>query len=461
MIEMGVSFVLGTVLAWLIAKTRESRLKERLLSKEDILSERENELHQAKQEKSQLQEQNHQLGQQVRELEVKQEENQKAANEKLQLLQDAKTQLEESFKSLSAQALQSNNQSFLTLAKSQLEKFQETAQKDLSGRQDKIHEIIKPVKESLERMDQKMEDIEKSRSLSERSLQNQLTHMMETHKELRSETSSLVSALRSPQTRGRWGEMQLKRVVEMAGMLEYCDFQTQQHHSAEGYNFRPDLVVQLPGSKKIVVDAKTPLNSYLEALEAEDPQLKKTKFLEHARHIRKHIDELSRKAYWNQFSSSPEFVVLFLPGESFFGAALEQDPSLLEFGADQNVIVATPTTLISLLRTVAYGWQQERLAENVKNIGNLGQELYKRLSDMTQHLSRLGKSLGQSVEAYNRTIGTIENRVLVSARKMNEVNLIGNNKELEKLDPLDHSPREPQAAELRSPDPPLSEGKID
>jgi len=384
----------------------------------------------------------------TKELETKLESEKQLGAEKIKLLNEAKSAFEDSFRSLSTKALESNNQSFLMLAKTQMEHFQGQAQNDLAQRHDKIHELVKPVKESLDRVDQKIQEIEKSRVQSESSLVTQIAQIQKTHLELRQETSSLVAALRAPQTRGRWGEMQLKRVVEMAGMLDHCDFTTQSSENTETGRLRPDLIVRLPGGKNIVVDAKTPLSSYLEALECPEPERRILKLKEHARHVRKHIEDLSRKTYWAQFKPSPEFVILFLPGESFFGAALEQDPSLLETGVSQNVILATPTTLISLLRAVSYGWQQETLTDNVKNLGMIGQELYKRMSDLGGHIQRLGRSLNQSVENYNKVVGTVESRVMVSARKMKDQKLIGNEPEIPQLETLEHRSRELTAPEF-------------
>lgn len=277
----------------------------------------------------------------------------------------------------------------------------------------------------------------------------QMRSLSEAHRELRSETSNLVAALRSPQARGRWGEMQLRRVVEMAGMIEHCDFVCQITERSEDGRLRPDMIVNLPGGKQVVVDAKTPLNAYIDGLQSSDPETKAQKMREHAKHVRKHIDELSKKSYWSQFRSSPEFVVLFLPGESFFGAALEYDPQLIEAGVSQNVIIATPTTLIALLRSVAYGWQQERLNQNVRAVADLGQELYKRLSDLGMHFSRLGQSLQKSVESYNRALGSLESRVLVSARKMNEMQIIGQMGQMPSIKGIEQSVRALSAPELQ------------
>lgn len=384
------------------------------------------------------------------ELETQAEQMTKHHDEKLQLLEESKQKLADNFQALSSKALEANNESFMRLAKNQFEHVLKEAHKDFDHRQDKIQDMVQPVRESLEKVSTKIEAIEKSRAQSESSLNEQMKAMGQTHQQLQSETSSLVAALKAPQTRGRWGEMQLKRCVEMAGMLEYCDFKTQESQNVRHTDarLRPDMIVRLPANKLVVVDAKTPLSSYLEALETNDLDKKNQKLQDHARHVRKHIDDLSKKAYWSQFQPSPEFVVLFLPGESFFSAALEQDPSLIEAGVRQNVILSTPTTLIALLRAIAYGWQQEKLASNIKEVGVIGKELYKRVSDMAGHFNRLGRNLAQSVDSYNKTVGSLESRVLASARKMNEMKFTQSQDEIGSLEALEVHPRKLQAPEL-------------
>ena len=366
-------------------------------------------------------------------------------------LEAARDSFADAFKVISAEALAKNNQSFLELARTSLETQHTVAKGELEKRQQAIGELVAPVKATLEKFEQQIHGIEKTRVDAYATLTEQVRSLAEGQGRLRTETGNLVKALRAPQTRGRWGEIQLKRVVEMAGMLDHCAFFEQESSTSEDGRLRPDLIIRLPGGKNIVVDAKAPLAAYLDALETDDEDLKKQKLQDHARQVRDHLVKLGRKAYWEQFQPSPDFVVLFLPGETFYSAALEADPGLIEQGVEQKVILATPTTLIALLRAVAYGWTQQALTDNAERISALGRELYERIATVAEHWAGVGKNLNDAVGAYNKSVASLESRVLVTARRFKELKVAGEDKEIRDLSPVEISPRTIQATELLPP----------
>ena len=364
-----------------------------------------------------------------------------ASGEKLALVQAAEAALRDTFQALSAQALHHNNEAFLTLARSALGEVQQRAAGDLDLRKAAIDDLVKPIRESLERVGAQLQTVETDRVGAYASLREQVRGLAETQQQLHGETVNLVRALRTPSVRGRWGEMQLRRVVEITGMLPHVDFREQQTVTTEDGRRRPDLVVQLPGERQIVVDAKAPLLAYLDALEATEDGLRDANMKEHARQVREHVASLSAKSYWAQFQTTPEFVIMFLPAESFLNAALQHDPTLMEFAADKRVILASPPSLIGLLYAVAHGWHQHSAAERALELSRLGRALYDRLRTMVGHFEKLRGALDGATAAYNQAMASLESRVLVSARRIKDFSATSTAPDLPLLEPIDRAAR--------------------
>ena len=368
------------------------------------------------------------------------------ALEKQAALEQLNLQLKDTFNAMATEALNSNNEQFLRLAKESLGQFHIKAEGELEKREKAVENMVKPIRDALEKTEKQVERMESGRQQAHGALTKHLETMAESHRLLQSETRNLVQALRRPEVRGQWGELTLKRLAELAGMVEHCDFQEQASVQTDNGQQRPDMIVRMPDKREIIVDAKTPLDAYLSAVEAVNDEERKTRLQQHARNVRARIRELSSKSYWQQFRHSPDFVVLFIPGDQFLSAALDVDHTLIEDALSQNVILATPTSFVALLRAIAYGWRQEVLAENAEVIREVGQDLYGRLATFAEHLSRLGRSLDSSVSAYNKAISSYDSRILPGAKKFTELGVTAR-KEPPRLEPIERSARHVEAPE--------------
>ncbi|MBS3759185.1 MAG: DNA recombination protein RmuC [Desulfobacterales bacterium] len=400
----------------------------------DTLSRREDELRSLQQQIAEHQKQN-------AELETTLEKERAAAEEKNRMIEEVKARMTDSFQAMAARALSENNQSFMDLAGTTLSGYLESAKQELKNREKAVNEVVQPIADALERYGREVRSMEREREKAYGELSQQVGSLAQTQTELQRETGKLVNALRMPHVRGRWGEITLRRVVEISGMQNRCDFFEQVSTQTEDGVARPDMVIQLPGERRIIVDSKVSITAYLDALELDSRDESEDMLSRHARHVQTHVQKLAQKSYWSQFKPSPEFVVLFMPGENFFSAALAKMPELIEEAANKGVILATPTTLISLLKAVAYGWKQQTAAENARAVSELGNELYNRFRSMIGHMNKLGKDLDRSVTTFNQTIGSMDKRVMPAARRLQEMGMtLNNGKPLSDLSPVEEKP---------------------
>lgn len=357
------------------------------------------------------------------------------------LLAEAKRHLMDTFRALAGDTLQESSRAFLQLAKETFDKVLIEARGDFGRREQAIQGLVKPLAETLAKFEEQLRAVEKTRQEAYSGLTEHLRLLNEGYQDLRRETANLVTALRKPQVRGRWGEMTLRRVVELAGMCDHCDFAEQVSSSGEDGRRRPDLIVHLPAERQIVVDAKVSLEAYLDAVGAESEEKRQAALSRHAAQMRAHMNALADKQYWKQFAKSPEFVVMFIPGESFFSAALDADRSLIEDGLAKRVILATPTTLIALFRAIAYGWRQEQIAKNAQHISELGRQLYERLRTMVGYMAEMGRQLEKATKAYNATVGSFESRLLPAARRFQDLGAAAPGTPMAELTPVATVPR--------------------
>ncbi len=446
------STCLGGFVAWgLSSLIHRTRRVEALQAVETQLAARTAQLEDFRTQLNALQQDNHDLRKEFRLIEVEKvsaetqlSNTQHHLESQRAILDEAKLTLSDTFRSLASEALAGNNQGFLALAEEKFKALKDETTVELNHRHTSLEALVNPLTESLRTYQQETKALEDKRLRELSSVSEQLKYLAAAQSTLQTETSKLVNALRSPQVRGRWGEIALRKTAELAGMSAYCDFHEQQSVATETGRLRPDMVVKLPAGREVIVDSKVPLIAFLESLEAHTDEIRDMALKRHANHLKTHIRQLASKEYWEQFSAAPEFVVLFIPNDSFLAAAAEQDPSLIESALTQKVIIATPTTFIALLRAIAYGWRQEQVAESAERISQLGQELAERMSTMVEHFSKVGQSLGRAVESYNGTVASLENRILPSARKFQQLG-INPRKDIPDLQRVEQNPKTPSA----------------
>lgn len=441
------AIVAGTIVRGRVRLTaeRESReLQATVASNESRLAEVREQLTQKEQSEATLRSELDAARQARTESETRLQESSKRFTEQQRLLSEAEKKLKETFEALSASALKSNAEQFLLTAKKTLDTVLADARGDMGKREEAIKGLVKPIAESLKRYEVQIQSLEQARQKAYGSMSEQLRTLGTASQLLQKETGRLVSALRDPKVRGRWGELALKRSAELAGMVDHCDFEQQVSVDSDDGRFRPDMVVHLPGGRIVVVDAKAVLDAYLDAVAATDEDTRNACLARHASQVRSRIKELSSKSYWDKLDSSPEFVVLFLPGESFFSAAVEVDAKLIEDAMDDRVVLASPTTFIALLRAIAFGWRQEQIAENAEKISALGKDLFERIRSMVEHLDKVGSNLNRAVGSFNKAVGSLESRVLPSARRFRELGAAGGD-DIAELEAIDTTARSIEA----------------
>ncbi|MCB0327012.1 MAG: DNA recombination protein RmuC [Bdellovibrionales bacterium] len=431
---------LGSVLIWVYWKTKYQSTQEKLDLAQSQQEQLRNELQEEKNQHRISLDRLSLVEKDLVKFQTISEKDQQKFEENLKIIENLKSQIQSEFKVLSSQALKENQESFLHLAQENLEKFHIQAKDHLEQKKQSIEHLVHPIKDSLMKFEKQVQEIETKREGAYENLIHQVQFLHQSNQALKTETNNLVHALKTPRIRGRWGEIQLKKIVEVAGMVNHCDFVEQAHKTIEeGSNIRPDMVIQLPGNKNIVVDAKTPLESYIESFETDDENIKKEKLAAHARHVKAHVQALSRKSYWQNFQPSPEFVLLYLPGDMIYYSALQEDPTLIESSAKLKVMIATPTSFLTMLRAVAMSWKEVETNQNAAQIAILGKELYERLQTLSKYFNDVGSKLSQTVGSYNKALRSFESRALVSARKFHQLQH-EEKVEFDSPSPVDQSP---------------------